>query len=175
MGGCEYVTMDVVMMIPTCEVFLWGALMAHILEQETQVCRFWKIMQTESERGWGGFHKLAERSSGEQAKPLEHQTLISKLPSLLRGAPWLSSQLLIVLRKRFSIQALRTALLIPFVARRIYVVMTSSSHGRASRHSCSPITHPLLQLSRHWSAAVPHFTPHPESHVTCFTLGRRQG
>jgi hypothetical protein len=30
--------------------FPLGALLAHILSKNTQVCRFWEIMQTESER-----------------------------------------------------------------------------------------------------------------------------
>ena len=89
-----------------------------------------------------------------------------------RGCP---QHRLFVLSARLSIQALRTALLIPLIARSIYLVMTFELLTDARPATHVHPSHTLLQWSRHWSEAVPHFTPHPEIHVTCFTFGRRQG
>ena len=87
--------------------FPLGALMAHILSKNTQVCRFWEIMQTESERGWGGFHKLAERRSREQGKPREPDTNIK--------TPFLASWSAVAVLSIVCLSLVRGSVFKPFV------------------------------------------------------------
>jgi hypothetical protein len=111
--------------------FPLGALLAHVLSKNTQVCHFWEIMQTESERGWGGFHKLAERRSREQGKPRELDTNIK--------TPFLASWSAVAVLSIVCLSLVRGSVFKPFVLHSSFPSLPEASLSSSSRTRVPPL------------------------------------